>query len=95
MKKVHRLHILITTISRFAAKPKHINLRIARKSNFKKPNVPWKSFLISNSRKRIETTFGQISNILPKRIHAFTVNGFMMKVMLFIFIFTINDKFLR
>jgi len=29
-----------------------------------------------------------------KRIHAVTIDGFLMKVILFIFVFTINEKFL-
>ena len=71
-----------------------INLRIARKSNSKMPHEPWQNFLISDSRKRIETTFSQISSMFPKRIHAVTTDGFLMKVILFIFVFTINEKFL-
>jgi hypothetical protein len=67
---------------------------IARKSNTKQPHEPWQNFLISDSRKRIETTFSQISSMFPKRIHAVTVDGFLMKVIFFIFVFTINEKFL-
>jgi hypothetical protein len=33
--------------------------------------------------------------MLPKRIHAVTSDGFLMKVVLFIFVFTINEKFLK
>lgn len=36
----------------------------------------------------------QISNMLLKRIHSVTVDGFLMKVILFRFVFTINKKFL-
>jgi len=50
--------------------------------------------MIADSRKRIETTFSQISSMFPKRIHAVTPDGFLMKVVLFIFVFTINEKFL-
>jgi hypothetical protein len=71
-----------------------INLMIARKSNTKLPHEPWQNFLISDSRKRIETTFSQISSMLPKHIDAVTIDGFLMKVILFIFVFTINEKFL-
>jgi Transposase DDE domain len=71
-----------------------IKLMIARKSNTKKPHEPWENFMIADSRKRIETTFSQISSMLPKRIHAVTSDGFLMKVVLFIFVFTINEKFL-
>jgi hypothetical protein len=71
-----------------------IKLMVARKSNSKQPHQPWENFLIANSRKRIETTFSQISSMFPKRIHAVTTDGFLMKVILFIFVFTINEKFL-
>jgi len=71
-----------------------IKLMIARKSNTKRPHKAWENFLIANSRKRVETTFSQISSMFPKRIHAVTVNGFLMKVILFIFVFTIDEKFL-
>ena len=71
-----------------------IKMMIARKSNTKQPHEPWENFMITNSRKRIETTFSQISSMFPKRIHAVTPNGFLMKVVLFIFVFTINEKFL-
>jgi hypothetical protein len=52
-----------------------INLMIARKSNTKLPHEPWQNFLISDSRKRIETAFSQISSMLPKRIHAVINNN--------------------
>jgi len=67
---------------------------IARKSNTRLPHEQWQNFLISDSRKRIETTFSKISSMLPKRIHEVTVDGFLMKVILFIFVLTINEKFL-
>jgi hypothetical protein len=51
-----------------------------------------KSFMIADSRKRIETTFSQISSMFPKLIHAVTTDGFLMKVILFIFVFTINEN---
>jgi hypothetical protein len=63
-----------------------INLRIVRKSNSKMPHEPWQNFLISDSRKRIDTTFSQIISMLPKRIHAVTIDRFLMKVILFIFV---------
>jgi hypothetical protein len=71
-----------------------IKLMIARKCNTKRPHEPCENFLIADSRKRVETTFSQISSMFPKRIHAVTVDGFLMKVILFIFVFTINEKFL-
>ena len=69
----------------------NINMMIARKSNSKKVHQPWQEYLISVSRKRIETMFSQISVMFPKRIHAVTVDGFLHKLVLLIFVFTLNE----
>jgi Transposase DDE domain len=61
-----------------------INLLPIRKSNSKRPHQPWISFLISLSRKKIETTFSKITNFFPKKIHAITAKGFELKVICFI-----------
>lgn len=72
----------------------NIKMMIDRKSNSKRPHEPWENFLIETSRKRIETTFSQITNMFPKRIHAVTSNGFVLKIVLFILIFTIDKEYL-
>jgi hypothetical protein len=41
-------------------------------------------------RKRIETTFSQIEQMLPKSIHAVTARGFELKVFLFVLAFSIS-----
>jgi hypothetical protein len=71
----------------------NIKMMIARKSNSLRKHEPWQEYLISASRKRIETTFSQISVMFPKRIHAITAEGFMIKIILFIFVFTFNEHF--
>jgi hypothetical protein len=38
--------------------------------------------------------FNLSENSTPKRIHAVTVDGLLLKDILFIFVFTINEKFL-
>ena len=43
-----------------------------------------------NTRKRIETTFGQITNFFPKKIHAVTPKGFFLKVISFIISFSFH-----
>lgn len=67
-----------------------IQLMIARKSNSKRKHEPWEEHIINVSRKGIETMFSQITTMFPKRIHAVTVNGFLLKLILFIFVFTLN-----
>lgn len=42
-------------------------------------------YLISSMRKRIESAFSEISNLLPKKIHAVTEFGFLLKLVIFIF----------
>jgi len=63
----------------------NIDLLVARKSDSKRKHEPYIEYLISVMRKRIETTFSEISNFLPKKIHAVTEFGFILKVVTFIF----------
>jgi len=72
----------------------NIDLLVQRKSNSKKQHEPYVDFLISYMRKRIETTFSEISNFLPKKIHAVTEYGFLLKVVIFIFGYAISKAIL-
>ncbi len=67
-----------------------IDLLVQRKSNSTKKHEPYVDYLITSMRKRIETTFSEISNFLPKKIHAVTEFGFLLKVVIFIFGYTIS-----
>ncbi len=42
-------------------------------------------------RKRIETTFSQITNMFPRKIHAVTKQGFLLKLVIFIVSFSIEQ----
>lgn len=42
-------------------------------------------------RKRNETTFPEITSFFPSKMHAVTIQGFLLKVVLFIFAYT-HDK---
>ena len=44
-------------------------------------------------RQRIETTFSQIEGLFPKRIHAVTQQGFLIKLMVFIMAYTLDNAF--
>lgn len=44
-------------------------------------------------RKRVETVFSQITNLFPKKIHAVTFEGFLIKVFLFVLGFTMDKAF--
>lgn len=68
----------------------NIDLLVERKSNSTKKHEPYVDYLISSMRKRIETTFSEISNLLPRTIHAVTEYGFLLKVVIFIFGYAIS-----
>jgi hypothetical protein len=56
-----------------------IDLYAQRKSNSKRKRAGWLEFLITFMRKRVETGFSMLTNLLPKSIHAVTDKGFMIK----------------
>lgn len=63
----------------------------ARKKNSKRPHHPAQNYLIQHFRKRIETTFSQLTARFPKQIHAVTAQGFALKIVLFIFVHTLDQ----
>ncbi len=67
-----------------------IELMIQRRSNAKRKDEPWMSFLKEQMRKRIETTFSEIKALFLRTIHAVTFKGFLLKLVLFILAFTLN-----
>jgi hypothetical protein len=67
-----------------------IRLLAARKANSKRPHKPWVEYLISISRKRIEVSFSDIAKYLPKTIHAVTEKGFLIKLIAFIWGYTLD-----
>jgi hypothetical protein len=60
-------------------------LQIPRKSDSKRAREPWLEIHKSLVRKYIETTIGEISKLFPKKIHATNLNGFLLKIALFLF----------
>jgi hypothetical protein len=68
-----------------------VKLLVCRKSNATRTDEPWQAFLKLHYRKRIETTFSGITNFFPKNIHAVTPQGFILKIILFIFAYTLNQ----
>jgi hypothetical protein len=68
-----------------------VELLACRKSNSKRPDESHISFLKNHYRKRIETTFSGITSFFPKKIHAVTAEGFILKLILFIFAYTLNQ----
>ena len=68
-----------------------IDLRVCRNSRAKRKDEPHLAFLKTYYRKRIETTFSGITSFFPKKIHAVTAQGFILKIILFIFAYTLNQ----
>jgi len=72
-----------------------VRLLVGRKANSKRPDVPvvhdYKQWL----RRRIETVFGEITKLFPKKIHATTLSGFVLKISLFLFAYQIDKAFIQ
>jgi hypothetical protein len=68
-----------------------VQLQVCRKSNATRKDESYMAFLKNYYRKRIETTFSGITSFFPKKIHAVTAQGFMLKIILFIFAYTLNQ----
>jgi Transposase DDE domain len=66
----------------------------SRKSNSKRGDDVWRSYYKQLMRKRIETVFSQIANLLPKKIHAVTLDGFLLKVSMFVIAFALDKAFI-
>lgn len=71
-----------------------LNFFVARKSNSKRPHHPSVDFLIKHHRKPIETTFSEITALFLKKIHAVTDRGFILKVILTLFAYTLTKAFI-
>ena len=68
-------------------KEEKIELLVDRKSNSKRKDTPTEAKIKKHYRKRIETTFSEITNYFPKKIHAVTPKGFLIKILLFLLAF--------
>lgn len=67
-----------------------IEMRPLRKKNSKRPFAPSVEYIQKRMRKRIETSFGQISALFPKKTHAVTAPGFELKIVYFVLAFAIQ-----
>jgi hypothetical protein len=68
-----------------------IAMKPLRKKNSKRPFAPCIVYIQERVRKRIETSFSQITNLFPKHIHAVTPQGFELKIICFILAFAIQS----
>jgi hypothetical protein len=67
-----------------------VALLVERKNNSKREDSPAMAFIKKAMRKRIETSFSEIEAAFPRSIHAVTAQGFLLKIVLFLFAYTIN-----
>ncbi len=72
-----------------------VKLQVPRKANSKRGREPWLEIYKSVMRKYIETTIGEIAKLFPKKIHATNLNGFLLKIALFLFAYQINKAFIQ
>jgi hypothetical protein len=70
-----------------------IRLLAARKTNSKHPHDPCVEYLIATQRKRVETVFSDIAKLMPKAIHAVTSEGFLIKIIAFIWAYTFDKLY--
>jgi len=77
------------------AESEQIRLLVGRKRNSKRRDIPplhdYKQWL----RRRIETVFGEITKLFPKKIHATTLSGFILKISLFLFAYQVDKAFIQ
>jgi len=69
----------------------NITLIPDRKANLKRQHSGCICYLQSVLRKRIETTFSQLVNLFPRKIHAVTREGFLLKLVIFIVSFSMKQ----
>jgi IS5 family transposase len=72
-----------------------IKLLVGRKSNSQRRDAPAIHNYKQWVRRRIETVFGEITKLFPKKIHATTLSGFILKVSLFLFAYQIDKAFIQ
>lgn len=70
-----------------------VRLLAARKNNSKHQHNPCTEYLISIGRKQVETAFSDIAKYMPKKIHAVTNNGFLIKLIMFIWAYTFDKLY--
>ena len=68
-----------------------IKLIADRKTNATRQHSGCVQYLQSILRKRIETTFSQLTNMFPRKIHAVTKQGFLLKLVVFVVSFSIEQ----
>jgi hypothetical protein len=72
------------------AECEQIDLQIQRKSNSRHPDPAWQAAYKKRLRQGIEQAFSQITMRFPKKIHAVTEAGFLIKIVLFLLAYALE-----
>lgn len=75
----------------YLAEVEKIRLIPDRKANLKRQHSGYIRYLQSVLRKRIETTFSQLVSLFPRKIHAVTKDGFLLKLIVFVVSFSLKQ----
>ncbi|MBN3946767.1 MAG: hypothetical protein HWQ38_09840 [Nostoc sp. NMS7] len=57
-----------------------ISLKVMRKKNSKRQDLPWDQYIKQHTRHDIETVFSSITCVFPKSIHGMTFKGFLLNI---------------
>jgi hypothetical protein len=79
----------------YLLKTQNIHLLVQAKSNTRRAVEPRLEDYKQIFRKRIETTFGELMKMFPKKIHATSLKGFLLKIQLFLFAFQIDKALIN
>ncbi|HJS81994.1 MAG TPA: IS982 family transposase [Nitrososphaera sp.] len=71
-----------------------LRLSVGRKKNSTRRDQWGEHWYKKMTRHRIETVFSEITSWFPKRIHAVTLEGFLLKATLFVFAFALSKAFI-
>lgn len=74
------------------AECEQIQLQIQRRSNSQRPDQAWQAAYKKSVRQRIEQVFSHITMRFPKKIHAVTEAGFLLKIVLFLLAYTLETN---
>lgn len=75
----------------YLAEFEQIRLIPDRKANLLRQHSGCIRYLQSILRKRIETTFSMLVRLFPRKIHAVTKNGFLLKIIIFVISFSLSQ----
>ena len=72
-----------------------IKLLVARKKNSERIDTPPLRDYKRYFRHYIETVFGEIEKMFPRKIHAMNLNGFLLKISLFLLAYQLDKGFIQ